>query len=97
IDADKEITLVDETAKDKGRFDDQEMFDTWVLDDEEVVVEKAVADKEVSAIEEVNVASIVTYVTTTTTTSTTTSTISMVEITLAKALRFKIKVKGTQN
>nr|GEY41525.1 putative ribonuclease H-like domain-containing protein [Tanacetum cinerariifolium] len=70
----------------KGRFDDQEMFDTWVLDDEEVVVEKAVADKEVSAIEEVNVASIVTYVTTTTTTSTTTSTISMVEITLAKAL-----------
>nr|GEZ90029.1 hypothetical protein [Tanacetum cinerariifolium] len=46
IDADKEITLVDETAKDQGRFDDQEMFDIGVLDNEEVVVEKIVADRE---------------------------------------------------
>nr|GEW75347.1 putative ribonuclease H-like domain-containing protein [Tanacetum cinerariifolium] len=40
IDADAEVTLVDETAEDQGRFDDQEMFDTRVLDDEEVIVEK---------------------------------------------------------
>nr|GEW14237.1 hypothetical protein [Tanacetum cinerariifolium] len=85
IDADKEITLVDETAKDQGRFDDQEMFDTWVLDDEEVVVEKVVADKEVSVVEEVNAA--------TTTTAATTPTISMDEITLAKAL---IKIKTSR-
>nr|GEZ13939.1 hypothetical protein [Tanacetum cinerariifolium] len=40
IDVDKEITLVDETAKDHGRMNDEEMFDTGVLDHEEVVVEK---------------------------------------------------------
>nr|GEV59895.1 hypothetical protein [Tanacetum cinerariifolium] len=57
IDADAEITLVDETAKDQGRFDDQEMFDTYVLNDEEVVVEY------------VNAASIATDVTATTTTA----------------------------
>nr|GEW97348.1 hypothetical protein [Tanacetum cinerariifolium] len=39
IDADAEITLVDETVEDQGRFNDQEMFDTNVLNDEEVVVE----------------------------------------------------------
>nr|GEX93469.1 retrotransposon Orf1 [Tanacetum cinerariifolium] len=37
IDADVEITLVDETTKDQGRSDNQEIFDTSVLDDEEVV------------------------------------------------------------
>nr|GEV86926.1 retrovirus-related Pol polyprotein from transposon TNT 1-94 [Tanacetum cinerariifolium] len=58
IDADKEITLVEETAKDQGRFDDQEMFDTGVLDNEEVVVEKEIDDKEISVVEEVNAASI---------------------------------------
>nr|GEW30070.1 hypothetical protein [Tanacetum cinerariifolium] len=46
IDADAKTTLVDETAEDQGRYNDQEMFDTWVLDDEEVVVGKAVAVKE---------------------------------------------------
>nr|GEY10719.1 hypothetical protein [Tanacetum cinerariifolium] len=51
---------------------------------EEVVVEKEVAGKDVSAVEEVNAASIATSVTTTT------PTISMDEITLAKAL---IKIK----
>nr|GFC64543.1 hypothetical protein [Tanacetum cinerariifolium] len=35
IDIDVEITLVDETAEDQGRFNDQNMFDTSVLDDEE--------------------------------------------------------------
>nr|GEV03620.1 synaptobrevin, longin-like domain protein [Tanacetum cinerariifolium] len=57
IDADAEITLVDETTKDQGRFDDQEMFDKYVLNDEEVVVE------------DVNAASIATDVTATTTTA----------------------------
>nr|GEZ53537.1 hypothetical protein [Tanacetum cinerariifolium] len=49
IDADAETTLVNETAEDKERYNDEEMFDTWVLDDEEVVVEKAVVVKEVNA------------------------------------------------
>nr|GEY28658.1 hypothetical protein [Tanacetum cinerariifolium] len=39
IDADAEITLVDETTEDQGRFDDQEMFDTHVLNDEEIFAE----------------------------------------------------------
>nr|GEV35122.1 putative ribonuclease H-like domain-containing protein [Tanacetum cinerariifolium] len=86
IDARKEIILVDETAEDQGRFDDQEMFHTGVLDDEVVVVEKAVADKEVIDVEEVNAASIVTSAAATTTTAATTPTISMDETTLAKAL-----------
>nr|GEX94588.1 ribonuclease H-like domain-containing protein [Tanacetum cinerariifolium] len=87
IDADKEITLVNETIEDHRRFDDQEMFNTRVLDDE-VVVEKAVADKEASVVEEVNAASITTPVSAATiaTTAATTPTISMDEIKLAKAL-----------
>nr|GEZ84211.1 hypothetical protein [Tanacetum cinerariifolium] len=47
INTDAEITLVDETAEDQERLDDQEMFNTGILDDEEVVVEIAVAVKEV--------------------------------------------------
>nr|GEU54028.1 hypothetical protein [Tanacetum cinerariifolium] len=47
IDADAETTLVGEIVEDQGRYNDQEMFDTGVLDDEEVVVKKAVAIKEV--------------------------------------------------
>nr|GEY72681.1 hypothetical protein [Tanacetum cinerariifolium] len=43
IDADAETILVDETAEDQGRYDDQEMFDTNVLNDEEVVVEDIIA------------------------------------------------------
>nr|GFB52348.1 hypothetical protein [Tanacetum cinerariifolium] len=49
INAYAETTLVNETAEDQGRYNDQEMFDTGVLDDEEVFVEKAVAVKEVNA------------------------------------------------
>nr|GEX47087.1 hypothetical protein [Tanacetum cinerariifolium] len=56
IDVDAEITLVDETVEDQGRFDDQEMFYTYVLNDEEVVVE------------DVNATSIATAVTTAATT-----------------------------
>nr|GEX55834.1 ribonuclease H-like domain, reverse transcriptase, RNA-dependent DNA polymerase [Tanacetum cinerariifolium] len=52
IDADAETTLVDEIAEDQGRYNDQEMFDTGELDDEEVVVEKAVAVKEVNAVQD---------------------------------------------
>nr|GFA82907.1 hypothetical protein [Tanacetum cinerariifolium] len=36
IDANKEISIVDETVEDQGRFDDQEMLDTSVIDDDEV-------------------------------------------------------------
>nr|GEU85470.1 hypothetical protein [Tanacetum cinerariifolium] len=71
----------EESLEDQGRFDDQEMFDTGVLNDEKVVFEKAVADKEVSAIEEVNVASITTPVSD----AATTPIISMDKITLVKA------------
>nr|GEY10894.1 hypothetical protein [Tanacetum cinerariifolium] len=39
IDADAKTILVNETVEDQGRYDDQEMFDTDVLNDEEVVVE----------------------------------------------------------
>nr|GEU31931.1 hypothetical protein [Tanacetum cinerariifolium] len=50
--ADAKITLVDETAEDQGRFDDQEMFDTGVLDDEDLLLEKTVAVKEVDAVQD---------------------------------------------
>nr|GEV40696.1 ribonuclease H-like domain-containing protein [Tanacetum cinerariifolium] len=39
IDANAETIFVDEITKEYGRYDDQEMFDTDVLNDEEVVVE----------------------------------------------------------
>nr|GEZ05000.1 hypothetical protein [Tanacetum cinerariifolium] len=91
IDADAEITLVDET----GRFDDQEMFDTGVLDDEEVVVvKKEVADKEVSAVKEVDV----TQDQVSAATTTTAKELNVDDITLAKALEaFKTlmpKIRG---
>nr|GEX33067.1 hypothetical protein [Tanacetum cinerariifolium] len=57
IDADKGLTLIDKTIKDRERFNDEEMFDTDVLNDEEVVVE------------DVNIASIATAVTATATTT----------------------------
>nr|GEY00101.1 hypothetical protein [Tanacetum cinerariifolium] len=44
IDADAETTLIDETAEDQGRYDDQEMFDTSVVDDEEEVLLKEAQD-----------------------------------------------------
>ncbi|GJV51262.1 hypothetical protein Tco_1447003 [Tanacetum coccineum] len=45
IDADAEVTLIDET---KGRNDDNLMFDTSVLDEQEVEVEKVVSTAEVT-------------------------------------------------
>nr|GFC58100.1 hypothetical protein [Tanacetum cinerariifolium] len=76
----------DEESLDEDIFgvndqDDTSMFDANKdLQGEEVVVEKEVAGKDVSAVEKINVASIVTSVTATT------PTISIDEITLAKAL-----------
>nr|GFA66337.1 hypothetical protein [Tanacetum cinerariifolium] len=55
IDADEGITLVNETAEDQGRNNDEEMFDTGVLDDEEVFVEKEVAAKDLT-VDEVTLA-----------------------------------------
>ncbi|GJZ24963.1 hypothetical protein Tco_0562422 [Tanacetum coccineum] len=45
IDKDAEITLVDET---QGRYGDEEMFDTGVLDDDEVLAEPEVTIKDVN-------------------------------------------------
>nr|GEW79057.1 hypothetical protein [Tanacetum cinerariifolium] len=82
LDADKRVALVDEN---QGR-NDQDMFDTSILDDEEVVAEKEVSTANpvpivgevvTTAVVEVNTAAI-------------TSQISIDEITLAKAL-FDIK------
>nr|GFC54235.1 hypothetical protein [Tanacetum cinerariifolium] len=64
IDADAEITLVDETADDQGRYDDQEMFDISVLDDDKEfllkeaqdvqnVVEKVIEDITTAGIKEI--------------------------------------------
>nr|GEW44862.1 hypothetical protein [Tanacetum cinerariifolium] len=97
IDANHDNYLVN-VHRDKDIFGVNDQNDTSMFDadkdlqGEEVVVEKAVADKETSAIEEVNAASITTPVssTATTTIAATTPTISMDEITLAKAL---VKIK----
>nr|GEY77974.1 retrovirus-related Pol polyprotein from transposon TNT 1-94 [Tanacetum cinerariifolium] len=39
IDADKGLTLIDETTEDQERINNEEMFDTYVLNDEEMFVE----------------------------------------------------------
>ncbi|GKE95302.1 hypothetical protein Tco_1580157, partial [Tanacetum coccineum] len=48
IDADVEVTLVDDTAETQGRFNDDLMFDTSVLDEQEVKVEKVVSTAKVT-------------------------------------------------
>ncbi|GKE43950.1 hypothetical protein Tco_1471234, partial [Tanacetum coccineum] len=48
IDKDAEITLVHET---QGRYGDEEMFDTGVLDDEEVFAGQDMAEKEINLAE----------------------------------------------
>nr|GEX49485.1 hypothetical protein [Tanacetum cinerariifolium] len=78
LDANEGVTLVDETQ----RRDDQDMFNTSILDDEEVV-----AKKEVSTIDPVPTAGeVVTTVGVEVSTAAINSQISMDEITLAKAL-----------
>nr|GEW81628.1 hypothetical protein [Tanacetum cinerariifolium] len=92
LDAEQDMGNIINVHRDEDIFDvnDQDytlMFDADKdLQGEEVVVEKEVAGKDVSAIEEVNTASIVTSITATTTTIAITPTISMDEITLVKAL-----------
>nr|GEZ52360.1 hypothetical protein [Tanacetum cinerariifolium] len=107
LDADEEVGLVDET---QGR-NDQDMFDTSILVDEEVVAEKEVstADSVPNAGEVVTTAGevvatageIVTTVGVEVSTAAITSQISMDEITLAKALidikTSKPKAKGIDN
>nr|GEX79032.1 hypothetical protein [Tanacetum cinerariifolium] len=39
IDADKGLTLIDKTTEDQGRINNEEMFDTYVLNDEEIFAE----------------------------------------------------------
>nr|GEU99645.1 hypothetical protein [Tanacetum cinerariifolium] len=90
LDAEEKVALVDETQE----RNDQDMFDTSILDDEEVVVEK-----EVSTADPVPTASeVVTTVGVEVSTAAITSQISMDEITLAKALIYiktsKPKTKG---
>ncbi|GKC34920.1 hypothetical protein Tco_1047304 [Tanacetum coccineum] len=48
IDADEGVTLVDETVENQERINDEEMFDTGVLNDEEVFIGQDMAKKEVS-------------------------------------------------
>ncbi|GKC63375.1 hypothetical protein Tco_1095973 [Tanacetum coccineum] len=88
IDADAEITLVDEN---QGRHDDNLMFDTCVLNDEEVFAAQDMAEKEVStadpvttAGEVVTTANVEVSTTEVTTDSTTTTTVD--ELTLAQSL-----------
>ncbi|GJY97253.1 hypothetical protein Tco_0514163 [Tanacetum coccineum] len=54
-DIDEGVTLVDETAENQRRFNDEEMFDAGVLDCEEVF---ANAEQEVAAVKEVTTAGI---------------------------------------
>nr|GFB79196.1 hypothetical protein [Tanacetum cinerariifolium] len=90
IDANQDIYLVN-VHRDEDIFGVNDQDDTLMFDADkdlqgEEVVEKEVAGKDVSVVEEVNAASIATSVTARTTTAATTLTISMDEITLAKAL-----------
>ncbi|GJT38121.1 hypothetical protein Tco_0937986 [Tanacetum coccineum] len=48
IDADEGVTLVDETVENRERINNEEMFDTGVLNDEEVFIGQDMAKKEVS-------------------------------------------------
>nr|GEX74796.1 hypothetical protein [Tanacetum cinerariifolium] len=84
----------EEKVWDQGRFDDQEMFDIGVLDGEEVVVEKAVANKEVSAVKEVDAAQDQVNAAITTTAKD----LTVDNITLTKALESlktsKLKIRG---
>ncbi|GKC22441.1 hypothetical protein Tco_1024591 [Tanacetum coccineum] len=48
IDADVDISLVHEDAGIQGRFDDEDMFDTSVFNDEEVFAGQDMADQEVN-------------------------------------------------
>ncbi|GJZ41461.1 retrovirus-related pol polyprotein from transposon TNT 1-94, partial [Tanacetum coccineum] len=88
IDADTEVTLVDDIVETQGRFNDDLMFDTDVLDEHEVEVEKEVstADPVTTTGEVVTTANVKV-----TTDSATITTID--ELTLARTL---IEIKATK-
>ncbi|GJU04793.1 retrovirus-related pol polyprotein from transposon TNT 1-94 [Tanacetum coccineum] len=96
IDADEGITLVDESAENKGRFNDEDMFGVNDLDDDEVIVDNVDVVK--TAEETVNAVATTIPVSTTNTIPVSAATITYVEITLAQALAelktAKSKVKG---
>ncbi|GKA51698.1 putative ribonuclease H-like domain-containing protein [Tanacetum coccineum] len=81
IDADEEITLVDET---QGRFNDEEIFDMDTLTGDEVVAEQGVPDNKKDDVAQVN--TVVIIVSTASTTPVSAASITDVEITLAQAL-----------
>ncbi|GJU75471.1 retrotransposon protein, putative, unclassified [Tanacetum coccineum] len=94
IDADEEVTLIDET---QGRNDDL-VFDTSVLDDEEVFAGKDVVEKKISTAEPVTIAgevvttaNVVVSTAEVTTTSATTTTVD--DLTLAQTL---IEIKAAK-
>ncbi|GJS38397.1 hypothetical protein Tco_0563440 [Tanacetum coccineum] len=96
IDKDAENTLVDET---QGRYGDDLMFDTGVLDDEEVFAGHDMAKKEINVVEkEVSTADLVTTASEVVSTASLTKTIINDELTLAQTLieikSAKPKVKG---
>ncbi|GKE92210.1 hypothetical protein Tco_1573305, partial [Tanacetum coccineum] len=83
IDKDAEITLVDET---QGRYGDDLMFDTGVLDDEEVFAGQDMAEKEINVVEkEVSTADLVTTTSVEVTTVSATTTV-VDDLTLAQTL-----------
>ncbi|GJT69688.1 hypothetical protein Tco_1028974 [Tanacetum coccineum] len=96
IDKDAEVTLVDET---QGRFNDEEMFDTGILNDEEVFVKLDVVEKEVSTADPVTTAGeVVTTASVEVSTARPTEATIADELTLAQTLiqtkSAKPKVKG---
>ncbi|GJT15616.1 retrotransposon protein, putative, ty1-copia subclass [Tanacetum coccineum] len=94
INTDEGISLVDQTAENQGRFNDEEMFDASMLQGKEVFVEKAVPKKVV----EVTNASKPVDAAATTTTTTAAKDLTIDEVTLAQVLAalksLKPKAKG---
>nr|GEV66268.1 ribonuclease H-like domain-containing protein [Tanacetum cinerariifolium] len=88
IDADAKTTLANETTEDQEMYKDEEKLDTRVLEDEEVVVEKKVAIKEVDVAQDQISAAITTVA----------KDLTIDDITLAKALEalktLKPKIRG---
>ncbi|GJY64644.1 hypothetical protein Tco_0466104 [Tanacetum coccineum] len=96
IDKDTKITLIDET---QGRYGDDLMFDTGVLDDEEVFAGQDMDEKEINVAEkEVSTADPVTTAGEVVTTASPTETTTADDLTLAQTLieirSAKSKVKG---
>ncbi|GJX42011.1 hypothetical protein Tco_0257001 [Tanacetum coccineum] len=96
IDKDAEITLIDKTQR---RYGDDQMFDTGVLDDEEVFAGQDIDEKEINVAEkEVSTADLVTTAGEVVTTASPTETTTADDLTLSHNLieigSAKSKVKG---